>query len=428
MAHRLNPPADPVEIEHDGTRVVAERGEPLARALIAADRLLLARSPKLHRPRGPYCLRGGCDGCLARVNGVPNVMLCRAAAHGGERVETQNVLGTRGIDVLRAADFMFPSGIDHHRLLAGVRGMSSVVQKFARRVAGLGRLPSAAAEARPAERREVDALVVGGGAAGLSAAAVLGGRALLVDDALAPGGSLATLDPRAARDALERARAATAGVESATTALALYREPEDERGRLHALLAGPKGATLIVARAVVLAGGAHDALPPFVNNDLPGVVSARAALGLWRAGIAIGRRVIVVGSGRFADTFAQDASETLPVTRVALDDVVRAIGRTRVSGVLVRDGERERRLGADALVVDAAGAPSFELGVQAGASVRFDAARGFVLETDADHAAAAGVWCAGSCRASEADSALDGAETARAVLEVLGSARDAQRP
>ena len=40
-------------------------GEPLAFALLAADKLALSRSPKLHRPHGPYCLRGGCDGCLA---------------------------------------------------------------------------------------------------------------------------------------------------------------------------------------------------------------------------------------------------------------------------------------------------------------------------------------------------------------------------
>jgi 2Fe-2S iron-sulfur cluster binding domain len=419
MAHRLNPPADPVEIEHDGTRLVAERGEPLAMSLIAADRLLLARSPKLHRPRGPFCLRGACDGCLARVDGVPNVMTCRTAARGGVRVETQNVLGSRGVDVLRAADFMFPSGIDHHRLLAGVRGVSGVVQKFARRVAGLGKLPSAAADARPANRRELDALVIGGGAAGLSAAAGLGARALLADDALAPGGSHAALDPRGARDLVERARAARAHIESATSALALYREPEDERGRLHALLEGPAGATLVVARAVVLAGGAHDALPAFDNNDLPGVVSARAALRLWRAGIAVGRRVIVAGGGRFAEAFVEQTRDALSVTRVALDDLVRAIGRARVGGAWVRDGERERRLVADALVVDAPGAPSFELGVQAGANVRFDAARGFALVTDATRAAAPGVWCAGSCRAGNADSALDGTDAARAALAAL---------
>src|SRR5262245_50273100 len=182
-ARRLVPPTDPVEIEHEGERLEAERGEPLAFALIAAARLPLARSPKLHRPRGPYCLRGACDGCLARVDGVPNVMTCQRVALGGERIDTQNVLGTRGVDALRAADFLFPRGIDHHRLLAGIRGVSSVVQTFARRVAGLGKLPEAIETTRPARRREVDVLVIGGGPAGLGAAAALGAPAFLVDDA-----------------------------------------------------------------------------------------------------------------------------------------------------------------------------------------------------------------------------------------------------
>src|SRR5688572_16807172 len=98
MPRRLRPVRSPVEISHDGDTIVAERGEPLAAALLAAGRVSLARSPKLHRPRGPFCLRGGCDGCLARVDGVPNVMTCLTPARGGERIETQNVLGTRGID------------------------------------------------------------------------------------------------------------------------------------------------------------------------------------------------------------------------------------------------------------------------------------------------------------------------------------------
>jgi sarcosine oxidase subunit alpha len=53
MATRLGQPGDAVELFHDGQSVVACRGEPLALSLIAADRLLLSRSPKLHRPRGP---------------------------------------------------------------------------------------------------------------------------------------------------------------------------------------------------------------------------------------------------------------------------------------------------------------------------------------------------------------------------------------
>src|SRR5688572_19290242 len=131
---------DPVTITLDGADVPAERGEPLAIALLAAGKITLARSPKLHRPRAPSCLRGACDGCLARVDGVPNVMTCLRPAAGGERIETQNVVGSRESDLLRVTDWFFPQGIDHHHLMAGIPGISGVMQAFARKLAGLGKL------------------------------------------------------------------------------------------------------------------------------------------------------------------------------------------------------------------------------------------------------------------------------------------------
>ena len=70
MFRRTRALRDPVTITLDGDPIPAERGEPLATALLAADKTILARSPKLHRPRAPSCYRGGCDGCLARVDGV----------------------------------------------------------------------------------------------------------------------------------------------------------------------------------------------------------------------------------------------------------------------------------------------------------------------------------------------------------------------
>src|SRR5688500_5544772 len=142
MFRRERPPADAVTIHLDRDAIPAARGEPLAVALLAAGKGTLARSPKLHRPRGPACLRGGCDGCLARVDGEPNVMTCLRPVRGGERIESQNVIGTREADLLRVTDWFFPHGIDHHHLFAGVPGVGDVMQSFARKLAGLGRLPA----------------------------------------------------------------------------------------------------------------------------------------------------------------------------------------------------------------------------------------------------------------------------------------------
>lgn len=415
MARRLAQPSDPVELLHDGEKVLAERGEPLAHALIAADRLLIARSGKMHRPRGPYCLRGGCDGCLARVDGEPNVMTCRRPARGGESIETQNVVGSRGVDMLRATDFLFPRGMDHHKLFAGVRGVSTVVQQFARRVAGLGKMPTKESAPREARRVELPVLVVGGGAAGLAAAVELGEGTEVVDDGLAAGGSLAALDPDRARALAAKATAAGARIRTRTTALALYREPEDERGRIHALLATPEGVELALVEKLCLAPGCHAPALPFDNNDLPGVMAARAALSLWQSGIAIGNRVAIVGKGRFADAFEAAASGALHVTRVDEKKIVHASGRSRVGGIVIDAGGSQRRLKADAIVVDGPGAPSFELAEQSGASLRFDPARGYVPEADESGQVSPRVWCAGSVVAAD-DSESDGTRVARAMM------------
>jgi sarcosine oxidase subunit alpha len=386
LATRLGEPAEKsaVALFHDGQRLSARRGEPLVLSLLAADRLLLSRSPKLHRPRGPYCLRGACEGCLVRVNGLPNQPACRVIVKGDEQVETQNVLGSRETDLLAAADFLFPQGIDHHRLMAGVPGVSALVGNFARRIAGLGRLADSAPAVRRAQRLELPVLIVGGGRLGLTAAASLGQRATLVDDGHALGGALTALDPRRATALSEAARAAGARLLSQSSVVALSREPEDGSGRLNALIVG--GETTYVARceAVLLACGRHDAVPAFPNNDLPGIFSARAALWAWQSDVLVGSRIAVVGSGRYADELVRQMSGAVELVQLDSSSVVRAVGRERISAVQVQTDGGTRRIKVDALAFDGPGAPSFELAVQAGAAVDFDPAAGYSPRADAN--------------------------------------------
>jgi sarcosine oxidase, subunit alpha len=377
VATRLGPPSDTVEVTHDGDSITARRGEPLALTLIAADRLLLSRSPKLHRPRGPYCLRGACEGCLVRVNGIPNQPACRVLVQGGERVETQNVLGSRETDLLSAADFLFPQGIDHHRLLTGLPGLSGVVSNFARRIAGLGRLAEVTPDVQPAELPEVALLVVGGGASGLAAAEVFGTRATLVDDGATLGGALTALAPRRAVELTRRAEQSGATLHPRSTVAALTREPDDGSGRLTALVVGPERTRVFRCRAVLLAPGRHDAAPPFANNDLPGIFSARAALTAWHADVLIGKKLAVVGQGVYANALMEQLSGAVPLVQLDTSSVVRAVGRERIAAVEVELDGRSRRIQVDALAFDGAGAPSFELAVQGGGAVDFDAASGY---------------------------------------------------
>lgn len=383
MATRLGEPSDAVELSHDGHDVSARRGEPLALALIAADRLLLSRSPKLHRPRGPYCLRGACEGCLVRIDGQPNQAACRTLVRGGERVETQNVLGTRRTDLLAASDFLFPQGIDHHRLMAGVPGVSALLGSFARRVAGLGRLPDSPLPTRPAERLELPLLIVGGGRAGLEAAARFGPLATLADDGNALGGAACALEPKRAEALVRRARERGARLLERTSVLSLSREPEDGSGRLTALLVGPERTWLARSSTVLLATGRHDAVPAFPNNDLPGIFSARAALLAWQSDVLIGRRIAVVGSGRYAERLVEQLQGAVELVQLDEASVVRAVGRERITGIKLNTERGERKIKLDALAFDGPGAPSFELAVQAGASVDFEPTAGYFPRCDA---------------------------------------------
>lgn len=381
---------------------------------------MLARSPKLHRPRGPYCLRAACDGCLVRVDGVPNVMACRHRVRGGETVETQNVIGSREVDLLSATDFMFPHGIDHHRLFAGVRGVSTVVQRLARRIAGLGRLPDEPLGPRPARERSVPVLIVGGGAAGLSAACELGDRALLVDDALALGGSFALLDPERAAALGHRARGAGAELLSESTALGVYREPERADGALTVPIATERGLLLVSASAVLLATGGHEPLPDFPGNDLPGVFSARAGLLLLAGGVLPADTLAVVGAGRFAER-ALSLLGTHGVLHVPEPQAVKeARGRLELKALLIREGQRTRRLRVGAVLVDLPAVPAVELAVQGGGRVHFVAGRGYALELDDQGRAAPGVWCAGTLSGAD-DSIASGRNVAERIRGSLSA-------
>jgi sarcosine oxidase, subunit alpha len=389
MPFRSRAPREPISIIYDGDVFVAEKGEAAAASLVATGTLALARSPKFHRPRGPACMRGACDGCLARVDGEPNVMTCMVAAYDGMAIDSQNTLGSKDVDFLRVTDWFFPQGMNHHELLAGIPGAQSVMQSFARRVAGLGRLPSADRPPRPAGRRTVDALVVGCGPAGMAVAAALAARGRsveVVDDAIRPGGGLRALGPgRAAWADIDRRFAdlvekGAIRVRPSTVAAGVFGDD--------LLIVDSAGAEVVTAEDVVLATGAHDGVALFEGNDLPGVMSARAAALLLAEGVVVGKRVGVVrrppgrraeGEGGFGQAFTKAADGLCEI--VPLEAVNRARGTSAVRGVVAVEGGRERSLRLDALLTDEPRSSAFELCVQAGAKVTHET-NGFVVRTE----------------------------------------------
>ncbi|MFC0068414.1 FAD-dependent oxidoreductase, partial [Umezawaea endophytica] len=136
-------------------------------------------------------------------------------------------------------------------------------------------------------------VVVGGGPAGLAAAdaaARAGAEVVLVDSERQLGGQYH-------RGTAQRADPRVRHLPESTAWAA-------EGLRLH-VRTGPadsphRTGRVLDADAVVLATGAHDRVVPFPGWDLPGVYTAGAAQALAKGhGVAVGRRVVVSGTGPF---------------------------------------------------------------------------------------------------------------------------------
>jgi sarcosine oxidase subunit alpha len=319
-------------------------------------------------------------------------------------IETQNVVGSRKTDFLRIADWFFPEGMNHHELVAGVPGLERVAKSLARKVAGSGRLPTRPAALGSAKRRDVDALVVGAGPAGMAAAIELGerGRAVeVVEDDLEWGGSLRALLLQESSGAHSTAwndlarrfvDAVTRGVRIRlrTTAAGIYGTDvllvsEDPGGSPH--------VDVVNARTLVLAPGAHDGAVPFEGNDVPGVLSARAGCRLLAAGVAPGKRAVVISTSG-GTPFGRIYAGARPETVVVEGRPLRVRGSTRVAEVVVDTLDGKRRFPCDLLLVDAPLAPSYELCAQAGAKVEHHD-RGYLVRAGPSGEIRPGIYAVG---------------------------------
>ena len=386
---RLEPLTDSVELHVDGEPVKAARGEPVAVALVASGRLVLGRSVKYHRPRGPVCFRGRCEGCLMRVDGVPNVTTCRVPARSGLRIETQNTLGSAEADLLAATDWFFPGGMDHHHMFTRFRPVNELMQKVARRVAGVGTLPDAVAAPMPPRERDVDILVVGAGPAGIAAAnaaAAKGARVLLLDEEAVPGGGARLRGEPVPPIGPPVARA------FGTSLLGLYDEVgagfsggrREEAHEVRWYLAGDgDGVIRIRARQLVLATGATPATLALPGADRPGIFSAEGAWALLAHGVRPGEAVSVVHAPE-----SEGAARKLAARLHQVDARPRLVREASAEGFtgapalrsIRHSGQSER---CDAAVLMGPASARYALAGQAGAMVRF-AGGGFVVDADDD--------------------------------------------
>lgn len=403
---REKPPAHPRIIFENGD-VETLPTDTVASALLRSGLTTFSRGPKYHRPRGPFCLAGSCAQCHMRVDGEPNIPTCLTPVRDGMRVERQNVLGSGDTDLLRAVDFIYRAGIDHHHLMTKFKTLNAATQAIARRLSGVGEPPTRRLAPRAARNLVKPLVVIGAGPAGLAAAlsAVRCGVApLVLDGHEQVGGHVAeglSSDPQLDTATMARIAAEigkTGEIVTGARVIGLYAES----GKRWVAARVDEELWLIETTIVILATGGLERPIPFESNDLPGVFGGRGLLGLARRhGVLAGESGVVIGSTPDALAVARgltdqgmriaavlDPAGMLPASSdfqvLAGTSPVRALGGKRVEGLRVRDrAGNETRLACDVIAATPALQPAYELGAQVGARTEYrPEAGGFALVLD----------------------------------------------
>lgn len=382
----------PLRFTFDGRAVEGYAGDTVASALLAGRVSIVGRSFKYHRPRGLWGAGVEEPNALVDVaGGMPNSRATQIFAEDGLVVRSVNAEPSAEQDRRAFLDtfsrfipaafyyktFMFP---DWHRFEPRIRQM-----------AGLGTLDKNAEGPWLAEQinHHCDVLVIGAGPWGLAAARTAvraGRRVVLCDDGTQAGGSLLFRSGfiegkpgvKWVADVVLELERADALVLTGTTAFGIY----DHRlvGLNQRSMDGaPDRLFRVRAKSIVLATGAIERPLPFGNNDLPGIMSAEAALVyLRRFGVAAGRKVVIATNHGLAFETAEALSAAgadVTVVDYRMNGptpaglhvlkgrtVISASGKRAVKAVQLSDGSS---LEADAVLVSGGFTPTVHLYCQA---------------------------------------------------------------
>ncbi|MDD4003606.1 MAG: 2Fe-2S iron-sulfur cluster-binding protein [Elusimicrobiaceae bacterium] len=256
-----------VEFTFDGETLSAPEGEMLSSALIANGVHVFSHHHKDHSPQGIFCANGQCAQCTVLVDGVP-LKACVTPLKKGMKLAT-----VKGLPVLPEPD----------------RGCA----------------------AGEVQVKSYDAVIVGGGPAGLAAAVELGragASVLLIDDKHRLGGKL-VLQTHKFFGSVADCHAGTRGIDIARqleAELAQYPNIEIWLNSFAAAVFSDnkigvdRGGVycLVEPRALLIAAGAREKFLAFPGNTLPGVYGAGAFQTLINRDLVRPcRKLFIVGGG-----------------------------------------------------------------------------------------------------------------------------------
>ena len=305
-----------INFTFEGEAFTAFEGDTISSALWAADQKVLGRSFKYHRPRGMLSFANHDVNILMTDGSDTNIRADVVQVKDGMNLYAVNTIGgvkkDRNSIIDRLSPFL-PVGF-YYKAFHKPRWLFPYWERMIRKAAGLGvtnfNFPRIT---KPKLHTHCDLLVVGAGAAGLTAAyeaAKAGLEVTIVDENRHLGGSL-SYDHGGHKVTAEYGQELLKKVESLpnitvrTGAYAAGYYPD------HLIpIVGAAGITKVRAKAVIVASGAFEQPPVFRYNDLPGVMLGSAAQRLiYRYGVKPCNNGIVFTANDYGYRVALDLLE-----------------------------------------------------------------------------------------------------------------------